>query len=63
MSVPRQAYAELGGAGAMQYLTDTANRHFFMLDIGRNTISYGAYSGVDGLSASIKYRPRFLGAF
>ncbi|MDR1559214.1 MAG: phage tail family protein [Clostridiales bacterium] len=62
-SMPENAYVELDGAGAMQYLTDAVNRRFFMLDIGQNTISYGADSGASGLSVTIKYRPRYLGAF
>jgi phage-related protein len=62
-SMPEQAYVELDGASAMQYLSDAANRRFFMLDIGQNTISYGADSGAAGLSVSIKYKPRYLGAF
>jgi phage-related protein len=62
-SMPEQAMVELDGSVAMQYLTDTANRRFFTLDIGANTISYTADSGADGLAVSIKYRPRFLGTF
>jgi phage-related protein len=59
-SMPELAYVELDGAGAMQYLTDALNRRFFMLDIGQNTISYGADSGAAGLSVSTKYMPRYL---
>jgi hypothetical protein len=62
-SMPNKSMVELAGSNAMRHLTDPARRGFFLLDIGSNTVSYGAASGADGLSVRMFYRPRYLGAF
>jgi phage-related protein len=62
-SLPDKSLVEVGGANAMRYLTDPSRRDFFLLDIGTNTVSYGAASGAGGLSARLIYKPRYLGAF
>jgi phage-related protein len=62
-SMPDRVLAELGGANAMKNLSDATRRGFFLLDIGTNTVRYGASSGAGGLSVRLTYRPRYLGTF
>ena len=61
ISMPDRSIVEVGNANAMQFLTDSKRREFFLLGIVRNTIRIGAASG--NLTASLTYRPRYLGAF
>ena len=63
ISQPDRSMAERNGVNAMQFLSDPQRRSFFLLNIGANTIRYGAASGVGTISASISYRPRYLGTF
>ena len=62
-SQPDRSMVERNGVNAMQFLSDPLRRSFFLLGIGNNTIRYGAFSGAGGLSASLAYRPRYLGTF
>lgn len=62
-SLSDKSLVEINGINAMKYLTDSTQRSFPLLDIGENTISYGAASGAESLNVKVKYRPRFLGAF
>ena len=62
-SLPNKSLVEVNGHNAMKYLTDAARRKFFLLEIGTNTINYGAASGTAGLSAKLAYKPRYLGTF
>ena len=62
-SLPDKSMVELNSNNAMKFLSDPARRGFFLLDIGSNTVTYGAASGAGGLSAKLTYKPRYLGAF
>jgi len=62
-SMPDRSMVERGNANAMQFLSDPARRNFFLLDIGSNIVRFGAASGAGGLTATLNYRPRYLGTF
>ena len=62
-SMPDRSMVERGGANAMQFMTDPFRRSFFLLGIGANTVHFGSASGTGGLSATLAYRPRYLGTF
>jgi len=62
-SMPDRVMVERGNANAMQFISHLAWRSFFLLNIGTNTVRFGAASGVGNLTASLAYRPRYLGTF
>ena len=63
ISMPDRSLVERGGINAMQFLSNPYQRSFFLLNIGMNTIKFGAVAGINNLNASLSYRPRFLGTF
>ncbi len=62
-SMPDKALVEAGGTNVIKNLSDSSRRGFFLLDIGTNTIRYGATSGAGSLTVRLTYRPRYLGTF
>ncbi|MCL1878735.1 MAG: phage tail family protein, partial [Defluviitaleaceae bacterium] len=63
ISMPDRSMVERGGVNAMQFLSDPRLRSFFLLNIGTNTVRFGAATGAANLTASLSYRPRYLGTF
>jgi len=63
ISMPDRAMVERGNVNAMQFLSDPRFRNFFLLNIGTNTVRFGAATGAGNLTASLSYRPRYLGTF
>jgi hypothetical protein len=62
-SLPDKSLVEMNGINAMRFLSNPDQRGFFLLDIGSNTVNYGASSGAAGLSVKLSYKPRYLGTF
>jgi len=63
ISMPDRSMVERGNINAMQFLSDPRLRSFFLLDIGTNTVRFGAATGAGNLTVSLSYRPRYLGTF
>jgi len=63
ISMPDRVMVERGDANAMQFLSHPAWRNFFLLNIGTNTVQFGAATGAESITTSLSYRPRFLGTF
>jgi hypothetical protein len=63
ISMPDRVMVERGGINAMQFLSNPHQRSFFLLNIGMNTVKFGATTGAENLTASLSYRPRYLGTF
>ena len=63
ISMPDGVMVERNNSNAMPFLTHPAWRSFFLLSIGTNTVRFGAASGAGSLTASLSYRPRYLGTF
>jgi len=62
-SMPDRSMVTRNGTNAMQFLTNRWQRSFFLLNIGTNTVRFGAAAGAGNLTASLSYRPRYLGTF
>jgi len=63
ISQPDRSMVERNGQNAMSFLSDPERRSFFLLGIGENNIRFGSDSGTSGITATISYRPRYLGTF
>ena len=63
ISHPDRSMVQRNDVNAMQFLSDPRFRSFFLLSIGTNTIRRGAASGAGSLTATLTYRPRYLGTF
>jgi len=61
ISMPDRSMVERGGVAAMQFLSNPGWRSFFLLNIGANTVRFGTATG--NVTASLSYRPRYLGTF
>lgn len=60
-ATPEKSFVDIGGVNHMRYLTDSTRRSFPLLATGQNSVTFGADSG--SVNITIKYRPRFYGAF
>jgi len=60
-ATPEKSFVDISGVNNMRYLTDPARRAFPLLAAGQNSVAFGADSG--SVSLSVKYRPRYYGAF
>ena len=63
ISMPDRSMVERNNVSAMQFLSNRWQRNFFLLGIGSNTIRRGAAAGAGGITATLLYRPRYLGTF
>ena len=60
-AMPEKSFVDIGGINHMRYLTDASRRSFPLLAAGSNSVQFGAGSG--SISLTVKYKPRFYGAF
>jgi len=63
ISMPDRSMVERNNINAMQFLSNRRQRNFFLLGIGSNTVRFGAATGAGTLTATLTYRPRYLGTF
>jgi len=62
-SMPDRSMIERNNINSMQFLSNRWQRNFFLLGIGSNTVRFGAATSAGTLTATLTYRPRYLGTF